>query len=323
MGDSALGGAVVDIVAGTIGGMTTVVVGHPLDTVKVRLQTSTSHYSSMLDCIVKTWQVEGVRGYYKGVQSPLAGEAFFNAIQFAAYGQSKQLLQRYRTTGADTTQPHANSPPALVVLSVGDYFIAGGLTGAASCLVECPVDLLKSQLQTVIYRPNPPFTSFTSAVSFVLRHRGVIGLYQGLVPTFLRTIPSTAAYFGCYEWVRSSLSRAGAEGGGEAESEAEHSAVILVAGGVGGFAYWLSTYPADSVKSAMQSDDIFPHQRRFKDTQDCVRQLWAEGGWRRFYRSLAADHAPLRLPAASASLHPAHRPLLFVLPLCAVCLSAA
>ena len=67
----------------------------------------------------------------------------------------------------------------------------------------------------------------------------------------------------------------------------EHSAVILIAGGVGGFAYWLSTYPADVIKSAMQSDDIFPEQRRYRSTRDCIRQLWEEGGWRRFYRGLA------------------------------------
>ena len=269
-----------DIVAGTIGGMTTVVVGHPLDTVKVRLQTSTSHYSSMADCIVKTWRVEGIRGYYKGVQSPLAGEAFFNAVQFLAYGQSKAVIGRWRGEGG---VEGGEAPPPL---SVSDYFLAGGMTGAASCLVECPVDLLKSQLQTVIYRPNPPFTSFTSAVSYVLRHRGVVGLYQGLFPTFARTIPSTAAYFGCYEWTRSALSgRLGLDG--REESEVEVSAVILIAGGVGGFAYWLSTYPADVVKSAVQSDDIFPDRRRYRGTRDCVQQLWAEGGWRRFYRGLA------------------------------------
>ena len=267
--------ALKDIVAGTVGGMTTVVVGHPLDTVKVRLQTSTSHYSSMLHCIQRTWQVEGVRGFYKGVQSPLAGEAFFNAVQFLAYGQSKAILARWRgREGAGAREP----------LSVSDYFLAGAMTGAASCLVECPVDLLKSQLQTVIYRPNPPFVSFVSAIAFITRTRGWIGLYQGLVPTFARTIPSTAAYFGCYEWTRAALT---AREGDREESEVEHSAVILIAGGVGGFAYWLSTYPADVIKSAMQSDDIFPEQRRYRSARDCVRQLWEEGGWRRFYRGLA------------------------------------
>ena len=131
-----------DIVAGTIGGMTTVVVGHPLDTVKVRLQTSVG-YSSTLDCMRRTWRGEGLRGFYKGVQSPLAGEAFFNAVQFLAYGQSKQLLASYRHSSHSPHHDTHSLQPAAMELTVADYFIAGGLTGAASCLVECPVDLLK------------------------------------------------------------------------------------------------------------------------------------------------------------------------------------
>ena len=293
-----LGGAAKDIVAGTVGGMTTVVVGHPLDTVKVRLQTSTSRYASTVDCVLKTWRGEGVRGFYSGVQSPLAGEAFFNAVQFLAYGQSKQLLLHWRRrqrAEAEQAAPSASSPPSLRLqdereLRVSDFFVAGALTGAASCLVECPVDLLKSQLQTAVYAARPAFSSFPSAVAFIVGQRGLIGLYQGLGPTFARTIPSTAAYFGCYEACRRALTPAAVSSPSSASpapSVVSESAVILVSGGVGGFVYWLSTYPADCVKSAMQSDAIQPSERRFASVADCCRQLYAEGGWRRFYRGLA------------------------------------
>ena len=37
----------------------------------------------------------------------------------------------------------------------------------------------------------------------------------------------------------------------------------------------------------MQSDAVDPSARRYASTMDCCRQLWAEGGWRRFYRGLA------------------------------------
>jgi solute carrier family 25 carnitine/acylcarnitine transporter 20/29 len=283
--EAVLSGAVKDIVAGTVGGMTTVVVGHPLDTVKVRLQTSTARYSSTADCVLKTWRGEGVRGFYSGVQSPLAGEAFFNAVQFLAYGQSKQLLLQWRHQSSHA-EPHAHLHLQLYderELRISDFFIAGGLTGAASCLVECPVDLLKSQLQTAVHRSSAAFSSFPSAVAFIVRERGVVGLYQGLGPTFARTIPSTAAYFGCYEACRRGLMPAASS----SSSAVSESAVILLAGGVGGFVYWLSTYPADCVKSAMQSDAIHPAQRRYSGVADCCRQLYAEGGWRRFYRGLA------------------------------------
>ena len=72
----------------------------------------------------------------------MAGEAFFNAVQFLAYGQSKQLLARYRHSHATGHAGHTLQPAAME-LTIPDYFIAGGLTGAASCLVECPVDLIK------------------------------------------------------------------------------------------------------------------------------------------------------------------------------------
>ena len=57
-----------DILAGTVGGIAIVFVGHPFDTVKVRLQTQStiSHvYSGPLDCVRKTAKWEGIRGFYK------------------------------------------------------------------------------------------------------------------------------------------------------------------------------------------------------------------------------------------------------------------
>ena len=96
--------------------------------------------------MLRTWRGEGLRGFYKGVQSPLAGEAFFNAVQFLAYGQSKQLLAAYRHSHRQSHAGHALQPAA-TELTVTDYFVAGGLTGAASCLVEGPVDLVKSATQ--------------------------------------------------------------------------------------------------------------------------------------------------------------------------------
>lgn len=74
-----------DIFSGTVGGVAIVMVGHPFDTVKVRLQTQPSTspiYSGTIDCVRKTAQWEGLRGFYKGVGSPLVGQMFFRAFSF-------------------------------------------------------------------------------------------------------------------------------------------------------------------------------------------------------------------------------------------------
>jgi len=88
---SEVASAVKDVLAGTVGGICTVVVGHPFDTIKVRLQTQfegSQAYKGTWDACVRTLRVEGVRGFYKGVQSPLLGEGVFNAWQFFFLGSN-------------------------------------------------------------------------------------------------------------------------------------------------------------------------------------------------------------------------------------------
>ena len=47
----------------------------------------------------------------------------------------------------------------------------------------------------------------------------------------------------------------------------------MVAGALGGVAFWLLTYPLDVVKSSMQTDAIVPKDRRFKGYVDTVRKV--------------------------------------------------
>jgi solute carrier family 25 carnitine/acylcarnitine transporter 20/29 len=61
-------------VAGGFGGICAVVVGHPFDLVKVRLQTAERGvYSSALDVVRKSVARDGARGLYAGVSAPLVG----------------------------------------------------------------------------------------------------------------------------------------------------------------------------------------------------------------------------------------------------------
>jgi solute carrier family 25 carnitine/acylcarnitine transporter 20/29 len=64
-----------DFVAGGAGGVCAVVVGHPFDLVKVRLQTAEKGvYNGAMDVVRKTIAREGlVRGLYAGVSAPLVG----------------------------------------------------------------------------------------------------------------------------------------------------------------------------------------------------------------------------------------------------------
>lgn len=60
----------VSLLSGTVAGMAQVLVGHPFDTVKVRLQTKEV---KALDCLRNTLKLEGPTGFYRGIASPLVG----------------------------------------------------------------------------------------------------------------------------------------------------------------------------------------------------------------------------------------------------------
>ncbi len=129
--------ALLDISAGTVGGLWQVASGHPLDTAKVRLQTQVTvagqapQYAGAIDALKKIWAQEGFGGLYKGVASPAMGVSAMNASMFFSYGQSRALLLR----GEDR------------ILSLNEILQAGFMTGFAISFVEGPFDNLKCKLQ--------------------------------------------------------------------------------------------------------------------------------------------------------------------------------
>ena len=59
-----------NVVAGTVAGIAVCLVGHPFDTLKVRLQTQPINnpiYAGVVDCFYKTLKWEGIGGLYRGV----------------------------------------------------------------------------------------------------------------------------------------------------------------------------------------------------------------------------------------------------------------
>ncbi|KAJ0510527.1 putative mitochondrial carrier domain superfamily [Helianthus annuus] len=89
-----------DLTAGTIGGAAQLIVGHPFDTIKVKLQSQPvpppgqlPRYSGAIDAVKQTIAAEGPRGLYKGMGAPLATVAALNVVLFTVRGQMEALLR--------------------------------------------------------------------------------------------------------------------------------------------------------------------------------------------------------------------------------------
>lgn len=272
-----------DLTAGTLAGVAQLLVGHPFDTIKVKLQAQPKPlpgqpplYSGAIDAVRKTIAAEGAKGLYAGIGPPLATVAVFNAVLFTARGMMEGALR--------------SSPGES--LSVGQQMVAGAGAGLAVSFVACPTELVKCRLQaqsalqvSEAVLAESALGTATQAVRYsgpmeVARHvlrseGGALGLFKGLTPTLLREVPGNAAMFGAYEATKQFLA------GGKDTSNLGRGS-LLIAGGVGGAFFWASVYPTDVIKSMIQIDDY--KNPKYKGTIDAFRKVWATEGVSGLYR---------------------------------------
>ncbi|XP_051117518.1 mitochondrial carnitine/acylcarnitine carrier-like protein [Andrographis paniculata] len=269
-----MGDVAKDLASGTVGGAAQLVVGHPFDTIKVKLQSQPApspgqlpKYSGAIDAVKKTIAAEGTGGLYKGMGAPLATVAAFNAVLFTVRGQMETLLR--------------SAPGA--PLTVDQQFVAGAGAGVAVSFLACPTELIKCRLQaqSALASSGPG----TLAVKYggpmdvarqVLQSEGgARGLFKGLFPTMAREVPGNAAMFGVYEAVKQYIA-----GGTDTSSLGRGSQIL--AGGVAGAAFWMLVYPTDVVKSVIQVDDY--KNPKFSGSWDAFRKIVKSEGVKGLYK---------------------------------------
>lgn len=254
--------AMKDILSGTVGGFFQVIGGHPLDLVKVRLQTQIAgqqQFNGMVDCIKKTFAQEGMKAFYKGAASPITGAMAMNAGLFFSYGQARVYL-------ADPQKP--NEP-----LSLPRILLAGAFAGGFVSLIESPFDLVKVKLQAQV--GQGAYTGVFDAARKIIGQHGIRGLYQGVGATAIRDIPAFGLYFWSFEAASRYLSRDG---------QPPSLAAAAIAGGVGGFGFWGLVYPTEIIKTRIQNDSLDPATRQYRGWVDCWNKTLASEGWRGLFK---------------------------------------
>ncbi|KAM7289091.1 mitochondrial basic amino acids transporter [Ixodes scapularis] len=241
-----------DFVAGCLGGCAGVIVGHPFDTIKVRLQTqdgSSPKYRGSIDCFKSIIRTEKVQGLFRGMTSPMAGVAVVNAIVFGVYGNAQKQL-------GDSAWAHG---------------ACGLLAGSVQSLVSSPVELAKTRLQVQGQGSSRAYSGPLDCLRQLLRAEGCRGVFRGLGSTVLRDAPAFGVYFASYE----QLVRRGTGG----------PVHLMAAGGLAGVLSWMVSYPCDVVKSRLQVDGM-TGPRRYSGFWDCAVKSYRNEGAGVFTRGL-------------------------------------
>uniref|UniRef100_A0A8C4V168 Solute carrier family 25 member 48 n=1 Tax=Falco tinnunculus TaxID=100819 RepID=A0A8C4V168_FALTI len=184
-----------DFAAGWVGGAASVVVGHPLDTIKTRLQAGHG-YGNTLNCVLTVYRNESVAGFFRGMSFPLASIAVYSSVVFGVFSNTQRLLSQLR----HGDPAHA---PALT-----DVAVASMMAGFVSVGIGTPVDLVKIrlQMQTQPYskanvNPKPTVPGFPvyrgpiHCFRTVLQKEGIAGIYRGMGAMLLRDVPGYCLYF--------------------------------------------------------------------------------------------------------------------------------
>ncbi|KAL8723986.1 MAG: hypothetical protein Q9166_008189 [cf. Caloplaca sp. 2 TL-2023] len=282
-----------DITFGSTAGIIGKFIEYPFDTIKVRLQ-SQPHppiYTGPLDCFRQSLlsREGGLQSLYRGISAPLIGAAIENSSLFFTYRIAQSTLQTFIPS---LPQGTGEKLPFEMLLA------CGAISGAATSLLLTPIELVKCKLQYPISTPihglplphnrRGPLSVITS----VFRDHGVLGFWRGQLGTLIRETGGSAAWFGSYEGVSIMLRNHSSKSNPAIPSRQQAPAPLhhqLLAGASAGVAYNFVFFPADTIKSRMQTEELGASALHGKNHVQSTfwrsgAELWRQQGLRGLYR---------------------------------------
>jgi len=167
-------------------------VTHPLDLIKVRLQTqqhgaAKKNMVQMFSHVVKT---DGYAGLYKGLSASLLRQLTYSTVRFGIYEKLKEGISQRRKPSL---------PQLIAISSTAGFF--GGIAGN-------PADVLNVRMQHDRSLPPEKQRRYKHAIDGLMRmtrEEGVASLWRGVWPNSMRAALMTASQLASYDAIKSTL----------------------------------------------------------------------------------------------------------------------
>eukprot|EP00210_Caulerpa_lentillifera_P002181 g2095.t1 len=214
-----------DVLAGATARVASQATVHPLDTLKVRMQTSVKTTGAVkglgkpLPAIHRA--ARNVLTLYKGVLGSAAAAGFGIGTYFAFYSTAKKLLKQ-----------RTNLSPGAVA------FISAGSAAAGCSVIKVPLSVCIRSVQAGVYK------NAMEAAVCIFKAAGLRGLFTGYLPTFVEDVPDMAVKFAVYETMRSVHKKVFIDRQPSAQED-------FIMGAVSGALAAACTTPVDVVKTNM------------------------------------------------------------------------
>lgn len=181
------------IAAGAVSGTIGSAIATPTDLVKVRFQAvgpaQQSKYRNTFHAFWTIARTEGIRGLWTGVGPTVQRAAILTAAQIPSYDHTKHTLLN--------AQLMVEGPALHGVSSV----IAGFVTACSTSPFDVAKTRMMNQKKDASGAPLVYKNAF-HCLAKIIRHEGMLGLYKGFIPNWMRIGPHTIVTFFVFERLR-------------------------------------------------------------------------------------------------------------------------
>jgi len=233
-------------------GMTATMVGHPIDSIKVRIQMAGSTNEGILRTMISMVKQEGIMPFYRGVFPPTVVKAITTMAFYTMnnYIKDNIIIQRRNNYIA------RNEPvPDQIRLSLMETAAVAGFCGFMLFPFISTGELIKIQLQmdkNLEGRPTK-YKNMIDCTRTLLRYRQ---LHRGMLITSMRLIPGWGVYLLVYDAFNRYYDEKAVLGNNETLGSWTVSGRVILGGSIAGSVAWMSSYPPDYIKTQIQAHQV-------------------------------------------------------------------
>ncbi|GAA5986042.1 hypothetical protein JCM11641_005536 [Rhodosporidiobolus odoratus] len=270
------------ILASSASAVSARMVTHPLDTIRIRVQTSGPTVPPLNELVGKG----GIRGLYAGLPVAIGFSVPALSLYLTTYEASKRYFN-------ERWLPRRREPTLWERLPV--FVAAGTAAELASGAIWTPLDVLKSRLQK-----GDEGTSAVQLVRKIVREEGWKGLQRGYWVGTAIFIPNVSVFWCIYESLKTRfVPTPPSSYPSSAPLEAPHPLRYTLCSVLACAIAATTTTPIEVVQARWQTSGGKPDGGR--GIRGIVKELWRQGGARAFTRGLGVRIA-YAMPANAISM---------------------
>jgi hypothetical protein len=169
-------------ISGSISGITASCVVYPLETIRTKItaQSNYNMYDNYIDCIKKSYNRNGIKGFYKGNVLYTIGQIPYQGTNFLTY---EYLKNNYENTNLN-------------------LLLFGSIAGFTSISVSYPFEIIKRRMQLSGELGNPKYNNTLHCLKHMYIQNGMRSFYAGFIPQCVKLIPANCIFFYTIEFLK-------------------------------------------------------------------------------------------------------------------------